>query len=58
MTGVRNRIETFLDWGWDYFSRSRGPQVLDRAEAARIDWDDDESAAAAGAAASRQTTPA
>jgi NADH:quinone reductase (non-electrogenic) len=41
MTGVRNRIETFIDWGWDYFSRSRGPQVLDRSTAAAIDWDAD-----------------
>jgi NADH:ubiquinone reductase (H+-translocating) len=57
MTGVRNRVETFLDWGWDYFSRSRGPQVLDRADAARIDWDDDDAAAArpAGDGAPAQT---
>ena len=42
MTGVRTRIEAFIDWGWDYFSKSRGPQVLDRSDAARIDWGDDE----------------
>jgi NADH dehydrogenase len=41
MTGVRNRAEAFLSWGFDYFSRSRGPQVLDRSEAAEIDWADD-----------------
>jgi NADH:ubiquinone reductase (H+-translocating) len=41
MTGVRNRIDAFVDWGWDYFSSSRGPQVLDRSDAARIDWDED-----------------
>jgi NADH:ubiquinone reductase (H+-translocating) len=41
MTGVRNRVEGFLDWGWDAFSRTRGPQVLDRSDAARIDWDED-----------------
>ena len=45
MSGVRNRVEAFNDWGWDYFSKSRGPQVLDqRSSAARIDWgepDDD-----------------
>jgi NADH dehydrogenase len=46
MTGIRNRVETFLDWGWDYLSSSRGPQVLDRTAAARIDWDDDGTAAA------------
>jgi NADH dehydrogenase len=44
MTGVRNRMETFLDWGFDYFSRSRGPQVLDRSDAAEIDWADDPAA--------------
>jgi NADH dehydrogenase len=41
LTGVRNRIETFLDWGFDYFSRSRGPQILDRSTATAIDWSDD-----------------
>jgi NADH dehydrogenase len=39
MTGVRNRVDAFISWGWDYFSSSRGPQVLDRSEVARIDWD-------------------
>ena len=41
MTGVRNRVDAFLDWGWDYFTKARGPQVLDRAEIAKIDWDED-----------------
>ena len=41
MTGVRNRIDAFIAWGWDYFSKQRGPQVLDRSDAARIDWGDD-----------------
>jgi NADH dehydrogenase len=41
MTGVRNRIDAFVNWGWDYFSGARGPQVLDRSEAARIDWGED-----------------
>jgi NADH dehydrogenase len=42
MTGVRNRIDAFLAWGLDAFSSGRGPQLLDRADVARIDWDDDE----------------
>jgi NADH dehydrogenase len=43
MSGVRNRIEAFIDWGWDYFSKTRGPQVLDqRSGAAHIDWDEGE----------------
>ena len=41
MTGIRTRIEAFIDWTWTYFSRSRGPQVLDRSDAARIDWQED-----------------
>jgi NADH:ubiquinone reductase (H+-translocating) len=41
MTGVRNRIDAFVNWGWDYFGKTRGPQVLDRSEAARIDWEED-----------------
>ena len=41
MTGVRNRVEGFLDWGWDAFSSTRGPMVLDRSDAARIDWEED-----------------
>ena len=41
MTGVRNRVDAFINWGWDYFTSSRGPQVLDRADAAQIDWEDD-----------------
>jgi NADH dehydrogenase len=41
MTGVRNRVDAFVAWGWDYFTKARGPQVLDRPEAARIDWGDD-----------------
>jgi NADH:ubiquinone reductase (H+-translocating) len=49
MTGVRNRIDAFVAWGGDYFSRSRGPQVLDRTEAARIDWGEDPAPLATGA---------
>ncbi len=41
MLGVRNRIDAFVAWGWDNFSSTRGPQVLDRSDAARIDWGDD-----------------
>jgi NADH:ubiquinone reductase (H+-translocating) len=45
MSGVRNRIEAFIDWGWDYFSNTRGPQVLDqRSSAAHIDWGEDQDA--------------
>ena len=41
MTGVRNRIDAFVDWGWDYFTDARGPQVLNRPDATAIHWDED-----------------
>jgi NADH:ubiquinone reductase (H+-translocating) len=41
MNGVRNRVDAFITWGSDYFTSRRGPQVLDRADAAQIDWQDD-----------------
>jgi NADH dehydrogenase len=41
MTGVRNRVDAFIAWGWDSFTSARGPQVLDRADATHIDWDED-----------------
>ena len=41
MSGFRNRIDAFVDWSWDYFSKSRSSQVLDRTDPARIDWDED-----------------
>ena len=42
MSGVRNRIDAFVSWGSDYFTKGRGPQVLDRSDAGRIDWGDDD----------------
>jgi NADH:quinone reductase (non-electrogenic) len=41
MNGVRNRVDAFITWGSDYFTSHRGPQILDRTDAARIDWQDD-----------------
>jgi NADH dehydrogenase len=41
ITGTRARIEAFVDWAWDGFTKTGGPHVLDRGEAAEIDWDDD-----------------
>jgi NADH dehydrogenase len=51
MTGTRNRIDAFVAWGWDNFSSGHGPQVLDRSEAARIDWGEDDTPAGQPAAA-------
>ncbi len=41
MSGVRVRIEVFINWAWNYFGRSRAVQVLDRSDKGRIDWSDD-----------------
>ncbi len=54
MTGARAKIEAVIDWSWDRFSETGGPHVLDRGDAAQIDWDDDP---AVPAAASSPTTP-
>ncbi len=42
MTGTKAKIEAFVDWAWDGFSKTGGPHVLDRGDAAQIDWDDDD----------------
>jgi NADH dehydrogenase len=52
MTGVRNRVDAFVNWGSDYFTKQRGPQVLDRSDAARIDWGEDSAPEPAGVATS------
>ena len=41
MTGTRDKIEAIIDWSWDRFSKTGGPHVLDRGDAADIDWEDD-----------------
>ena len=38
MSGVRQRVEAFVDWAWTYFSGSQPIQVLDRTDVERIDW--------------------
>jgi NADH dehydrogenase len=40
MSGVRARVEAFIDWAWNYFSKTRPIQVLDRPYEDRIDWDE------------------
>ena len=41
LTGTRAKIESFVDWAWDGFTKTGGPHVLDRGDAAEINWDDD-----------------
>jgi NADH dehydrogenase len=42
LTTARAKIETFIEWGWDYFGRSHADPVLDRMSQANIDWNADE----------------
>jgi NADH dehydrogenase len=41
MTGSRAKMEAIIDWSWDRFTKTGGPHVLDRGDAAEINWDDD-----------------
>jgi NADH dehydrogenase len=41
LTGTRAKVEAFVDWAWDGFTKTGGPHVLDRGDAANINWDDD-----------------
>ena len=40
MSASGHRVEAFIDWAWNYFSRTRPIQVLDRSDEKRIDWDE------------------
>jgi NADH:ubiquinone reductase (H+-translocating) len=51
MTGTRDKLEAIIDWGWDRFSKTGGPHVLDRGDAAQIDWEDDPAVTSSGLAA-------
>ena len=55
MSGVRERIEAFINWAWTYFSRSQPIQVLDRSDVRRIDWDEDTEAGDSGTAPAVRT---
>jgi hypothetical protein len=36
------KMESLVEWGWDYVGTVRGDQVLDRADQMTMDWNDDE----------------
>ena len=42
LTTARAKIETFVEWGWDYFGKAHADPVLDRPGQAIIDWNADE----------------
>jgi NADH dehydrogenase len=42
LTTARAKIETFVEWGWDYFGKAHADPVLDRISQADINWNADE----------------
>jgi len=42
LSGVRNKIDAFIAWGWDYFSKNRATAMVSAPDAGRIDWGDDD----------------
>lgn len=38
LSTIRQRIGAFFTWTWDYFGKTRALQILDRSNAARINW--------------------
>lgn len=41
MSGVRNRIDAFVAWAWDFLGSSRGTSIIN-PEGPRIDWGDED----------------
>jgi NADH dehydrogenase len=39
---ARAKVESFVEWAWDYFGKVRGEQVLDRPDQTIINWKDNE----------------
>ena len=56
MTGTKSRIEAYVQWAWDGFSKTSGPHVLDRGDAAEINWDDDPTVSVPGPASEQPQT--
>ena len=41
MSGVRQRVDAFVSWGWDFLGSSRSSSIIDDPDAAQIDWGDE-----------------
>jgi NADH dehydrogenase len=41
MSGVRQRVDAFVSWAWDFLGSSRSSSIIDDPEKAQIDWGDD-----------------
>ena len=42
MSGVRQRVDAFVAWGWDFLGSSRASSIVEDPDAAKIDWGDDD----------------
>ena len=40
MCGVRARVDAFIDWAWDYFTKTRAHRCSIEPTQQRIDWDE------------------
>ena len=41
MSGVHERVDAFVSWGWDFLGSSRSGALVDDPGTARIDWGDE-----------------
>ena len=41
MSGVRQRVDAFMSWAWDFIGSSRSSSIIDDPDAAQIDWGDE-----------------
>jgi NADH dehydrogenase len=42
MSGVHERVDSFVSWAWDFVGSSRSASVLSDPDQARIDWGDED----------------
>lgn len=54
LSGVREKVDAFVEWGWDYFSHTRTEAIIDRPDATAIDWGEDDAERAEVATAPRE----
>jgi NADH dehydrogenase len=42
LTTPHAKVGSVMDWGWDYFGRTRAERILDRPSGHAFDWGKDE----------------
>jgi NADH:ubiquinone reductase (H+-translocating) len=40
LSGVREKTDAFMKWGWEYVSNSRPDSLIESRSSVAIDWDD------------------